>query len=231
MVAIAVMNTRAITDPGIRGTNRRRRIMMPTAAQAMIVAAGENVRAMLGEQRQAPEKLARHFADRQAEEILDLRAGNQDRDAVGEADHNRPRNVFDGLPQSGDPQQHQHEPRHEGAHIQSIDPIFGNDVIHDDDKSAVGPAICTREPPNADTINPATMAVYNPYCGGTPDEMANAIANGSATRPTVIPAVRSAANNFTEYWRRQWIDFGISPRDSSIWTEVGTIITFRLAFP
>jgi hypothetical protein len=32
-----------------------------------------------------------------------------------------------------------------------------------------------------------------PACGGMPDEIAKAIASGSATRPTVMPAIRSAA--------------------------------------
>jgi len=30
-----------------------------------------------------------------------------------------------------------------------------------------------------------------PFCGGTPEAMANAMASGSATRPTVTPATRS----------------------------------------
>jgi hypothetical protein len=34
-----------------------------------------------------------------------------------------------------------------------------------------------------------------------PDEMANAIASGNATRPTVTPAIRSAVSVGTEYWR------------------------------
>ena len=39
--------------------------------------------------------------------------------------------------------------------------------------------------------NPATTAVYKPACGVTPEAIPNAIASGSATRPTVIPASRS----------------------------------------
>ena len=55
----------------------------------------------------------------------------------------------------------------------------------------VGPPIWTREPPSAEIRKPAATAVYTPACGGIPDEMANAIASGSATRPTVTPAIRS----------------------------------------
>ena len=36
------------------------------------------------------------------------------------------------------------------------------------------------------------MAVHSPACGGSPLAMANAMASGSATTPTVAPAPRSA---------------------------------------
>ena len=42
-------------------------------------------------------------------------------------------------------------------------------------------------------MNPVTTAQYRPACGDTPEEIANAIASGSATSPTVTPATRSAA--------------------------------------
>jgi len=53
----------------------------------------------------------------------------------------------------------------------------------------VGPAIWMRDPPNSDTAMPAMIAVYSPCSGLTPDAMANAIASGSATTPTITPAV------------------------------------------
>jgi hypothetical protein len=37
-----------------------------------------------------------------------------------------------------------------------------------------------------------------PACGDIPEEMANAIASGSATRPTVMPAIRSERNVLAE---------------------------------
>ena len=58
----------------------------------------------------------------------------------------------------------------------------------------VGPPICTFDPPSSDTINPATMAVMIPFSGVTPDAIPNAIANGSATIPTMIPDNRSVVN-------------------------------------
>src|SRR5436190_19648147 len=61
----------------------------------------------------------------------------------------------------------------------------------------VGPPIWTREPPNAEMMKPATIAVYSPRSGVTPLAMANAMASGSATMPTITPAWRSARS-----WRR-----------------------------
>jgi hypothetical protein len=61
----------------------------------------------------------------------------------------------------------------------------------------VGPPICTRLPPSALTRKPATTAVYSPAAGGTPLAMAKAMDSGSATMPTMTPAVTSAPS-----WRR-----------------------------
>ena len=44
------------------------------------------------------------------------------------------------------------------------------------------------------------IAVKSPRSGSTPDAIAKAIANGSATMPTIIPAVRSFRNVFDEYF-------------------------------
>jgi len=72
--------------------------------------------------------------------------------------------------------------------------------------AAVGPPICTRLPPSADTMNPATTAVNRPIAGGVSQgemrckssatfcgmlAMPSAIANGRAITATVTPAVRS----------------------------------------
>ena len=61
-------------------------------------------------------------------------------------------------------------------------------------KAPAGPPICTREPPSAEMMKPAMMAVKMPASGLTPEAIANAIASGSATTPTVMPAIRSAEN-------------------------------------
>jgi len=43
-------------------------------------------------------------------------------------------------------------------------------------------------------MNPATIAVNSPRSGPTPLAIAKAMASGSATIPTMIPAIRSARN-------------------------------------
>jgi len=62
-------------------------------------------------------------------------------------------------------------------------------------KAPAGPPICTREPPSAAMMKPAMMAVKMPASGLTPLPMAKAMASGSATRPTVMPAPASAARS------------------------------------
>jgi len=73
----------------------------------------------------------------------------------------------------------------------------------------VGPPICTRDPPNAETMKPATIAVHRPRPGVTPLAIAKAIASGMATIPTIMPAVRSRVN-----WRRSYV--------RSVVTSLGT---------
>ena len=55
----------------------------------------------------------------------------------------------------------------------------------------VGPPICTLLPPNSEIASPATMAVMMPFSGETPLAIPKAMANGSATIPTMTPAIRS----------------------------------------
>ena len=61
-------------------------------------------------------------------------------------------------------------------------------------KAPVGPPICTLVPPSREMRNPATMAVMIPFSGDTPEAMPKAMARGSATIPTMMPAIRSFMN-------------------------------------
>lgn len=47
-----------------------------------------------------------------------------------------------------------------------------------------------------------------PAWGVRPDAIANAIARGKATKPTVMPAIRSSRNLWELYVRKERIDFG-----------------------
>src|SRR6266853_244803 len=67
-----------------------------------------------------------------------------------------------------------------------------------------------------------------PACGVSPDAMANAMASGRATSPTVTPAMVSFKNLFRLYSRRQITDFG-SQRSSNFREMAGHIYTIMTA--
>ena len=75
-------------------------------------------------------------------------------------------------------------------------------------KAPVGPPICTLLPPNTEMSRPAIMAVMIPFSGVTPDAIPKAMASGSATIPTMIPAMRSAMKVLLLYPFRQENNFG-----------------------
>ena len=55
----------------------------------------------------------------------------------------------------------------------------------------VGPEICRLLPPKTAATVPATIAVISPAAAPRPDVIPKANANGKATTPTVMPAMRS----------------------------------------
>ena len=64
--------------------------------------------------------------------------------------------------------------------------------------AAVGPAICTLLPPNAEIRKPAMMAVYRPSSGPTPDASASAMESGSAMTATMMPETMSEDRSLAE---------------------------------
>jgi hypothetical protein len=67
-------------------------------------------------------------------------------------------------------------------------------------KAPVGPPIWYLLPPRNEIRNPAIIAVYRDlFQGVAPEAIANAIARGSATTPTVRPLKRSLENIFEVY--------------------------------
>src|SRR2546428_6591314 len=66
-----------------------------------------------------------------------------------------------------------------------------------------------------------------PACGVSPEAMAKAIASGSATRPTVMPAMTSCKNLVRLYSRRHRTDLGNqrSPQAEERIADMNSIMT------
>jgi len=134
------------------------------------------------------------FGELQAEEIFHLSAGDQDGDAVGEADHDRTGNELDCRAHAGDAHNHQQNAGHHGTHEKSIDAVKGNDAGDDHDEGAgwspiwgFGTAECGDEKAGDDGAVNAGLGCES---GGD----GKAMAKGKATRPTVMPAIRCGEN-------------------------------------
>ena len=85
------------------------------------------------------EEFARHVIDRQAEKVLDLRGGDQDRDAVREADRHGPGNVANRRAQAGQAHGEQHHTGHERAGQKPRHAELGHDAGDDHDECAGRP--------------------------------------------------------------------------------------------
>ena len=72
----------------------------------------------------------------QSEEILDLGAGDQHRDAVGKPDHHRPGNKLHRRAHAGRAQHDEYRARHYRTHVQAIDAVRSDDSSDHDDKRA-----------------------------------------------------------------------------------------------
>jgi hypothetical protein len=89
----------------------------------------------LRESGDARKELARR-ADLQAKEVLDLRGGNQERDAIGESQDDRSRDELDRLSETGDREHDKNHTRHHRDHEQAREPVLRHDARDDDDKRA-----------------------------------------------------------------------------------------------
>jgi len=88
----------------------------------------------------AREKNTRDAFDLEAEEVLNLRAGNNHGDAVGETDDDGAWYEFDGRAKAGDAEYDEHDSGHDRAHIETVEPIARNDAGNDHDECPGGPA-------------------------------------------------------------------------------------------
>src|SRR5712671_2245227 len=72
----------------------------------------------------AMEKITWNMIHAQAEEIANLRAGDEDGDPVGEADYYGTGEVFDGGAHARDPKHHQEYASHDGAGEKAVDAVL-----------------------------------------------------------------------------------------------------------
>jgi hypothetical protein len=96
------------------------------------VVAASNV--MRGERFQAKPENAGHLLDLQPQKILHLRARDQDRNSVREADHDWPRNKLDRRAHASDTHRHQQYTRHHRAHEQAIYAMHSDNPGDDHDE-------------------------------------------------------------------------------------------------
>ena len=124
--ATRVAASSATIEPGTRGKNLGMKIIRaseprPTASAVRLVVAEVVSQSAL----HACEELAGIFLHRQAEEIFDLRGGDQQGDAVGESDDDGAGDETHGGAEAGEAEEEQNHAGHHGDHEESGEPVFG----------------------------------------------------------------------------------------------------------
>jgi hypothetical protein len=114
--------------PGTRGTNRfHTTISVSTLSPTAVVGIG-GAGDVFGQHAHPLEEVSRHWrGEFDAEHIAQLRAGDDERDAIGETDDDRTRNKADGRAAAREPHDHQHDSRHHRAHEEAVEPVLGDD--------------------------------------------------------------------------------------------------------
>ncbi len=110
---------------------------------------------------------------------------------------------FTAVPEPGDAEQDQHHAGHQGAHEQPVEAVGGDDAGHDHDECPGGSADLHARAAEGGDREAGDHAAIQAGLRRQPEAMANAIASGRATSPTVTPARRSAASRRGEYPSRQ----------------------------
>ncbi len=88
----------------------------------------------------AMEEVSRDTVHAQAKEVANLSAGDEDGDAVREADNHRTRKILYGCPHPCDAEENEQDAGHHGAFEESVNAMLGDDSGDDDNKSSGGPA-------------------------------------------------------------------------------------------
>ncbi len=73
------------------------------------------------------EEIARHCVHAETEQIADLRARDEDGNAVGETHDHRSREIFDGGTHAGRAKQKEQDAGHHRAHEQTTNAVLGDD--------------------------------------------------------------------------------------------------------
>src|SRR5215475_13722119 len=81
-------------------------------------------------------EISRHRIEVQAEEILDLRAGDQNGDTIREADHNWPRKIFDRGTHTRGSEKKQKDASHHRADKEAVDAVLGDDSRYNNNECA-----------------------------------------------------------------------------------------------
>jgi hypothetical protein len=130
----------------------------------------------------------------QPEKILDLRAGDEDGDAIGEADDYGPRDKFHARTQSSDAHDDEQDAGHNGDHEEAVNAVRGDDAGDDDDEGAGGAADLSLGSAKGGDEEAGNNGAVDASLRCQSGAIAKAMASGRATRPTVIPAITSSRN-------------------------------------
>src|SRR5262249_55901186 len=92
-------------------------------------------RKCLSESSHTVKEIAWDRIEAKAEEIFDLCAGDQNGDAIGKADDDRSRKIFDGRTHARRSEKEQKDARHHRADKEAVDAVLGDDSSDDNDES------------------------------------------------------------------------------------------------
>ncbi len=90
----------------------------------------------LRERLHAVEEIPRDVIHAQAEEVANLRAGDEDGDPVGEANDYGAGEIFHCRAHAGDAEKNEQNAGHHGAGEKAVDPVLGDDAGNHDDECA-----------------------------------------------------------------------------------------------
>ena len=93
-----------------------------------------------GKRLHAVKEVAGNVIHLQAEEVADLRAGDENGDSVRETNDHRPRKIFHHRAHAGDAKKHQQHASHHRARQEPVDSMFGDNPCDDHHESAGGAA-------------------------------------------------------------------------------------------